>query len=49
MTQRVVAASFGLVTCSAILVHLWTAYIEAHFHFFVMIGCSRSTRTGCRS
>ena len=38
MTQRVVAASFGLITCSAILVHLWTGYIEAHFHFFVMVG-----------
>jgi diguanylate cyclase (GGDEF)-like protein len=38
MTQRVVAASFGLITCSAVLVHLWTGYIEAHFHFFVMVG-----------
>jgi diguanylate cyclase (GGDEF)-like protein len=38
MTQRVVAASFGLITCSAVLVHLWGGYIEAHFHFFVMVG-----------
>jgi diguanylate cyclase (GGDEF)-like protein len=38
MTQRVVAASFGLITCSAVLVHIWTGYIEAHFHFFVMVG-----------
>ena len=38
VTQRVVAASFGLITCSAVLVHLWTGYIEAHFHFFVMVG-----------
>ena len=38
MTQRVVAASFGLITSSAVLVHLWTGVIEAHFHFFVMVG-----------
>ena len=38
MTQRVVAASFGLITSSAVLVHLWTGFIEAHFHFFVMVG-----------
>jgi diguanylate cyclase (GGDEF)-like protein len=35
---RVVAASFGLISSSAILVHLSGGYIEAHFHFFVMIG-----------
>jgi len=29
--------SFGLVTSSAILVHLSDGYIEAHFHFFVVI------------
>ena len=29
--------SFGLVTASAILVHLSSGYIEAHFHFFVVI------------
>jgi diguanylate cyclase (GGDEF)-like protein len=38
MRTRVVAASFGLISCSAILVHLSGGYIEAHFHFFVMIG-----------
>jgi hypothetical protein len=27
----------GLLTSSAILVHLWHGAIEAHFHFFVMI------------
>jgi EAL domain-containing protein (putative c-di-GMP-specific phosphodiesterase class I) len=36
--MRVAAASFGLITASAILVHLWNGVIEAHFHFFVMIG-----------
>ena len=35
---RVAAASFGLITASAMLVHLWGGVIEAHFHFFVMIG-----------
>jgi diguanylate cyclase (GGDEF)-like protein len=35
---RMVAACTGLVTCSAILVHLWGGVIEAHFHFFVVIG-----------
>ncbi len=29
--------SLGLITSSAILVHLWNGVIEAHFHFFVMI------------
>jgi PAS domain S-box-containing protein/diguanylate cyclase (GGDEF)-like protein len=29
--------SFGLITCSAVLVHIWGGVIEAHFHFFVMI------------
>jgi diguanylate cyclase (GGDEF)-like protein len=38
MKARVAAASFGLITSSAILVHLWGGVIEAHFHFFVMIG-----------
>jgi diguanylate cyclase (GGDEF)-like protein len=38
MKLRVAAASFGLISSSAILVHLWGGYIEAHFHFFVMIG-----------
>ena len=35
---RVVAAAFGLTTASALLVHMWGGVIEAHFHFFVMIG-----------
>ena len=38
MKLRVTAASFGLITASAMLVHLSGGYIEAHFHFFVMIG-----------
>ena len=29
--------SFGLITSSAVLVHIWGGVIEAHFHFFVMI------------
>ncbi len=37
-TMRAAAASFGLVTASAMFVHLSGGYIEAHFHFFVMIG-----------
>ena len=39
-TRKRVAAtlvSFGLITSSAVLVHLWGGVIEAHFHFFVMI------------
>jgi diguanylate cyclase len=35
---RMISASTGLITCSALLVHLWGGVIEAHFHFFVMIG-----------
>jgi len=38
MKLRVAAASLGLITASAMLVHLWGGVIEAHFHFFVMIG-----------
>jgi diguanylate cyclase (GGDEF)-like protein len=38
MKVRVVAASLGLITSSAVVVHLSGGYIEAHFHFFVMIG-----------
>jgi PAS domain S-box-containing protein len=34
---RAVVASIGLVTASAIVVHLSGGYIEAHFHFFVMV------------
>ena len=29
--------SVGLITSSAVLVHIWGGVIEAHFHFFVMI------------
>ena len=39
-TNRRLCASLmatGLLTSSAILVHLWDGAIEAHFHFFVMI------------
>jgi diguanylate cyclase (GGDEF)-like protein len=35
---RVAAAAAGLITSSAVLVHLWGGVVEAHFHFFVMIG-----------
>ena len=35
---RVAAAAFGLITASAMLVHLSGGVVEAHFHFFVMIG-----------
>ncbi len=34
---RTTAAAMGLLTSSAILVHLSGGYIEAHFHFFVMV------------
>jgi PAS domain S-box-containing protein len=32
-----VLASLGLITASAVLVHLSGGYIEMHFHFFVMV------------
>jgi two-component system, cell cycle sensor histidine kinase and response regulator CckA len=34
---RALIASFGLVTCSAVLVHISGGVIEMHFHFFVML------------
>ncbi|MFI5293266.1 MAG: hypothetical protein ACHQ02_10405, partial [Candidatus Limnocylindrales bacterium] len=34
---RASVASCGLVTASAVLVHLSGGYIELHFHFFVMV------------
>lgn len=34
---RAAAVTIGLLTCSAILVHLWDGTIEAHFHYFVMV------------
>jgi len=33
-----ISASIGLMTASAVLVHLSGGVIEAHFHFFVMVG-----------
>ena len=37
--QRIASGlvSFGLITSSAVLVHVWGGVIEAHFHFFVMM------------
>ena len=36
-TFRATIAGFGLVTASAVLVHLSGGYIEMHFHFFVVV------------
>ncbi len=36
-TMRALMASFGLLTASAILVHLSGGAIEMHFHFFVVV------------
>src|SRR6266508_4507514 len=36
-TFRAGVASFGLVTASAMLVHLSGGYIELHFHYFVVV------------
>jgi hypothetical protein len=36
-TERAIAATLGLLSASAILVHLSGGVIEAHFHFFVMV------------
>jgi diguanylate cyclase (GGDEF)-like protein len=35
---RAGAASWGLITSSALLVHFWGGAIEAHFHFFFVVG-----------
>ncbi|MEY2420595.1 MAG: hypothetical protein QOI95_662 [Acidimicrobiaceae bacterium] len=35
--MRTLAASFGLLSSSAVLVHLSGGLIEMHFHFFVMV------------
>ncbi len=35
---RALAVTFGLVFCSAVLVHLTGGLIEAHFHYFVVLG-----------
>jgi diguanylate cyclase (GGDEF)-like protein/PAS domain S-box-containing protein len=32
-----VCVSLGLITSSAVLVHVWGGVIEAHFHFFVVL------------
>ena len=37
-TLSMVVTSIGLMTCSGVLVHLSGGVIEAHFHFFVMVG-----------
>jgi diguanylate cyclase len=34
---RSLASALGLVTCSAVLLHLWGGQTEGHFHFFVVI------------
>ena len=36
-TVRATSVAFGLMSSSAILVHLSGGYIELHFHFFVML------------
>src|SRR3954454_19802521 len=36
-TQRALAASLGLVVCSALLVHLYDGATAAHFHYFVVV------------
>ena len=36
-TFQATAVGFGLMSASAILVHLSGGYIELHFHFFVML------------
>src|SRR4051812_7141410 len=35
---RAIAATVGLLTASAVLVHLSGGYVEMHFHFFVVLG-----------
>lgn len=35
---RASLATLGLISCSALLVHLSGGLIEAHFHFFIMVG-----------
>jgi PAS domain S-box-containing protein len=36
--ESIIFASVGLMTASAVFVHLSGGVIEAHFHFFVMVG-----------
>jgi len=35
--QRALAASLGLIVCSALLVHLYDGATAAHFHYFVAV------------
>ena len=37
-TIRASVATLGLITSSAVLVHFSGGYVEAHFHFFVVLG-----------
>ena len=37
-TERSAVAAVGLITASAVFVHLSGGVVEVHFHFFVMIG-----------
>jgi len=37
-TLRATVATLGLVTASAVVVHFSGGFVEAHFHFFVMLG-----------
>ena len=37
-TFSTVVTALGLMTCSGVIVHLSGGVIEAHFHFFVMVG-----------
>jgi diguanylate cyclase (GGDEF)-like protein len=36
--ESTIATAMGLLTCSAVLVHLTDGLIEMHFHYFVMVG-----------
>jgi diguanylate cyclase (GGDEF)-like protein len=36
--RRAVPAVLGLITASAVIVHVSGGVVEAHFHFFVMVG-----------
>jgi len=36
-TAQAAIGTLGLITCSAVLVHLSGGVIEAHFHFFIML------------
>ena len=36
--ETTIAAAMGLLTCSAVLVHMNDGLIEMHFHYFVMVG-----------